>query len=488
MFCALIFKLEFNPNTMYRSRTPRRYGTMDYLMPFLIVVCVGVILVLLFQLWKALTGEELERAAYMHLVEGNAQLKTWGTEDFFGLSTDALIMNGDELVTSSDSRVIVEFFDGTIMRIEGGSDLVFNEISHEDDQPLIDLMLVDGSIWFNKVYRNTGDSRIVVKTSNLELVSDSESIFEVENKEDEVVRVIAGKTDDLEIKIYNEVGDQVVETQNLGVGQEVVFSDQVLKGFWDFKSPNVLKAVSADFTEGDWFKWNESEDKDPTEFEKAVGNNQLVKAEPEQLSDDSAEVDGEEAVDDEEVVEGEEAVEEEEVGEEESVDDGEAEMPDESEESEEDSDSAPEDSEQVVAQLEKPTLISVAGASEPQDGEFFVASGNPVLLTGTAPGAVDVVVNDFTLQKFQPGDAQWYYYANPDFSLIVEGENTYEVYSVDSEGNKSEVLTFKVKYSRETPQEQSDQNQSEETEETLTDSEAWDLAKEYSRQQQEGSQ
>ena len=44
----------------------------------------------------------------------------------------------------------MEFPDGTILRVEGGSDFVLEEMELDDDIPTIKIMLVHGQIWFNK--------------------------------------------------------------------------------------------------------------------------------------------------------------------------------------------------------------------------------------------------------------------------------------------------------------------------------------------------
>ena len=136
----------------YRSRA-RTHGVVDYIMPFLIIIAVGVIVVLLFNLFKAVFAPETSGDAFLHLESGSVQVKMFGTDDYFSLTSDALVMQGDELVTSADSKVIIEFFDGTVMRLEGGTDVVLEQIG-DGDEPYVNLMLVDGRLWFNKFYKN----------------------------------------------------------------------------------------------------------------------------------------------------------------------------------------------------------------------------------------------------------------------------------------------------------------------------------------------
>ena len=204
----------------YTGRNMRQQGGLaNYLMPFLIIICIGIIGVLLFSLWNALMNNDAKKAAYMHMVSGSAEMRTWGTEDFFNISTDALIMQGDEIVTSADAKIIVEFFDGTIMRVDGTTDINFVEIDDESDPPAVNLLLVNGKVWFNKLFRETGDTYISMKTGNLEIISEKGSIFEVENGIDEIVRVFSGNASDVTVNISDKEGAKAIETETIGVGQ-----------------------------------------------------------------------------------------------------------------------------------------------------------------------------------------------------------------------------------------------------------------------------
>jgi hypothetical protein len=135
----------------YRSRA-KSNRLVDYIMPFLIIIAVGVIIVLVFNLFRAIFAPQTTGDAFMHLESGSVQVKMFGTDDYFDLNSDALVMQGDELITSADSKVIIEFFDGTLMRLDGGTDIVLDQID-EGDEPFISMILVDGNAWFNKVYR-----------------------------------------------------------------------------------------------------------------------------------------------------------------------------------------------------------------------------------------------------------------------------------------------------------------------------------------------
>lgn len=392
----------------------------DYIMPFLIIICLGVIVVLLISLWRAIFVTEDKTAAYLHVLSGSAEMKTWGTNDFFSLASDVRFMNGDVLRSAANGRMVVDFFDGTVMRVDGGTELVFKSMEEDGDDKYIELELVSGALWFNREINNTTDTKIIVSTSNVSVHPNSASIFTVENGDSgEVVRVVDvfGKTS-LQVDILSD--KKIVETENIGVGQEIVFSDKVLERYRQFQSPTVLAAISDDFKETDWYAWNVAEDENPTEFVKyAEEEGQgLLRAEP--------------------------VVVEPEVTEDVKVEDGSAVEP---EEVDENAEVKPAEEAAVeLGNLAAPVISSVQGGTTTDADGFYKVTGKVATLSGTVSGAAKVVVNGYTLTKFKAGDTTWTYFANADYGLMREGQNSYEIIAYDASGKASAALTVKVLY------------------------------------------
>ncbi len=416
---------------MYYKRSRRsqlrgnKYKATDYLMPFLIIVCAGVIVVLTFNLFKMFFGSENPRAAYLHIVEGGAEMRAWGTDNFFSLTSDGLIMQGDEVRTSAGARMIVEFFDGTIMRMGADTVVEFSSVVDDGRRPSIDLDLKRGSIWINRVYKDTVGTEVTVNSDNIVVRANEGSIFSVENKDFEAIRVFAVfDNDGLFADILREDGKRVVETERVGVGQEVVFDSRVLDRYWKYQSPTVISAISDEFKDSSWCVWNLEEDRNPTEFEKKVDGDDFgfIRVEPEVF--DVPEED-DDFVPDEFEEEFEDVPEEEELPGEETAPSGD---------------------------VATPTITSVAGVTETDDNGFYRVTSRVATLEGTVSGAEKVIVNDYVLQQFSPGNTVWRYYANADFDLMREGENTYEVYAENSEGVRSAPLIVKVFYTPHAPQ------------------------------------
>lgn len=410
-----------------RTRSVRRAaGSSDYVMPFMIIICIGVILILLFNLWRLIFSEEPAKAAYLHVVSGTVQMQTWGTDVFFDITSDVVVMQGDSIRTSSDAKIIVEFFDGTVMRIDGDSDVVFEAIDDSSKNPEINLGLASGNVWFNQVYKGSQDTEIEVAAGAILVHSSEAGIFEVENGDQEIVRVFeVFENEGLLVDIMSEAGDKVIESENVGVGQEVTFSKAVLDRYWKYQSPNVLSAVSDDFKLTDWYLWNKEEDSEPTLFEKYANEEGMgfKVVEPESVTDAVVppDEDGIDGADDGEVTE---------------FDSAEAD------------DAVPE---VALGPLIKPVITSVAGGTQVDANGFYRVTGKLATITGGVSGAAKVVVNGYTLQKFKPGDTSWTYYANADYGLMQEGENVYEVYALDAAGKRSESLTVKVLYAPPAP-------------------------------------
>lgn len=399
----------------YQGRKP--VGLASYAMPFLIIICVGIIGVLLFNLWRAFFPSEKVKAAYLHIIEGSAQMKAWGTDSFFNLSTDAVVMQGDQVRSSADGKFIVEFFDGSLMRMDGNTDVSFDSIDDDSKTPQIELHLYDGDIWFNLLNKTTGQTDIFVTLDNIVARSNMTSIFEVENNDDQLVRVFGVfENEGLAVDVLAEDGGKVVESENVGVGQQIVFTDEVLKRYFAHQSPTVLAAVDDEFKLTPWYLWNLKEDDQPTKFEKVVGpaGTTFVKVEPQ-------------VVVEKEVIDGVEV---------------------EKANAEGTKDSIP-DAASTSTSASKPTIISVAGGVKPDAQGIYRVISRVTTLTGTISGVDKVLVNGYTLQKFKPGDTTWTYFANADFDLMKAGDNTYEIYGLDAKGNKTETLTIKVFY---TPQ------------------------------------
>ncbi len=96
---------------------------------------------------------------------------------------------------------------------------------------------------------------------------------------------------------------------------------------------------------------------------------------------------------------------------------------------------------ETTSELEPPKILS------PQNGATIPAHQDALQVEGTAPlSAVQIIVNGYTLTRFQPGDRKWAYFASKKFGTLVPGENNYSVVAVTRDGKKSVPAEITVLY------------------------------------------
>ncbi|MCF7905815.1 FecR family protein [Candidatus Gracilibacteria bacterium] len=104
-----------------------------------------------------------------------------------------------------------------------------------------------------------------------------------------------------------------------------------------------------------------------------------------------------------------------------------------------------ESSEPVSSDLEPPRILT------PADGTRIPASQDALRIEGTAPlEAAQIVVNGYTLTRFQPGDRKWVYFAATKFGTLVGGENKFSIVAVKRDGSRSVPTEITVFYEGET--------------------------------------
>lgn len=78
-------------------------------------------------------------------------------------------------------------------------------------------------------------------------------------------------------------------------------------------------------------------------------------------------------------------------------------------------------------------------------GQTYRTSATEIEIRGTAPkDAVAIVVNDYKLQLFAPGQEDWSYLAKTSYDNFTQGENVYTVYAINQGGYKSAPVTITI--------------------------------------------
>lgn len=471
-------------------RRVRRKSPIDYLLPFLMILGLGIIIILALQLWSS-WGKAGQGDIYFYVVEGQAKILPYGEAEWNQAYSGTKFLIGDSLKTSRSGKVVIEFFNGTIVRIGDDTSITLTDVEKRPDKETIVITLDDGQLWLNgKKSQGVKEAFYEVRTSNTNVKAKG-TAFEVEsNGLDEAVRVFSGEVT-VDILVSSDGTKRVADTKSVGVGQEMVLDEASLKAFADNNTPSVLQALSDEFKDTEWYKWNVKEDKDPTRFgrvpeELSTSEDEDMEEETEEEEEETSLIGAPEITYPESasvsLPEGEslqvegtipEVAAEMKVkinGEEQDVEDfeaGDAVFKYEISESEDnvkageniyvfyavDADGNKSDSISLTVNYEK-EVIEIEGeltAPKPVTYNGNTAStvtDSEVIIKGTVSGAAKVVVNDYTLSAFEPGDTEWAYYAKESLGNLVPGENEYEVYALDGEGNKSEVTKFTIIYEK----------------------------------------
>lgn len=382
-------------------RVHRRKRPIDYILPFLVLLSIGVIGVMALQVWQS-WNKQGEADVFFYIAEGKAKVLPYGQTDWDNAFSGTKLLLGDALKTSRGGRVVIEFFNDTRVRLSEDTAVTLSDVSKTSERETIALNLDNGSVWVNgQKSAGVRESHYEVRTPNL-LVKAEGTVFEVENDRSQVVRVFEG---DVKVDILIDEGgqDRVADTISVGVGQEIVIDDATLRAFGDNETPSVLKAVSDDFKSSEWYRWNNKEDRFPTDFN---------------FSGDSGSM---------EFMDTEESLDTQEDGETQETEEGE----------EEDVANNPE-----FGDFEAPKITSPTSTTVTQNSFKLAGTASPK----TAKVIVNSALGDYELSQFKEGDTTWSYNISESFGNLKKGENLYKVYAEDADGNRSAPATITITY------------------------------------------
>lgn len=485
-------------------RRYRRRARSQYLLPFVALVIVGVVLVMIFQIWGIFFANSKGDAVY-YTATGRSKVLAFGTSEWENMLSGSKVKLGDSVKTLKSGRGVVTFYDGTVMRMDENTQVTLLDISKKNDYQEILIYLNEGKIWVNKPKQNVIRKTDFVINTNYASYSITGTVFDLEKSvSEEILHVVKGQ---VQTDIIETVDGKTrtIESMPVGIGQQTVLNETVMKAFYERQSPSVLGAFEPNFEESEWYKWNEKEDLNPTNFAKGAGSTTEV-INDQQSSPENVSVDGQNS----------------------EADQANDKLP------------APELVSPKTANmvLKKDTLAvsgktvngikklilrqTVTGNDQPEkilindfdpktlafnydlseakgnlkeglnlyefigydenaketwplklEIEYQKSAGNsdqklekPMVLTidgktykegmivekdgfaiaGTVSGASQVWVDDFKLNKFKAGDKNWAYNVKVSYGNLKAGLNTYQVYAVNEAGDKSSVLSVKINY------------------------------------------
>lgn len=445
----------------------------------------------------------------MYVAEGRAKVLPFGKSEWENTYNGAKIKLGDSVKMQTGSKGVVSFYDGTVMRMDQGAEVTLVDITKKSDYQEILLTLNKGNVWVNKPTKNVIRKTDFVINTNNASYSITGTIFDLEKNDLETLRVMKGQ---VQADIIENVDgrNRVIESIQVGLGQEINLDQASMQAFYERKSPSVLKAISSEFKEGAWYLWNVAEDEEPTDFasgqtsriimpeegEEEAGNenensDQLSSLESPTISQPTGAALNTDS--DKQTIKGKAAVGTKKVlvkqllaGETDekkilldSFDAAKLDFSYEISLAEENikegtniyrivgidenaletkaveveiiykGDDASSDSEENDEEEDAPAVAISKPVVTSVNGKTYVSGmevKEDIVITGTIEGAEKVFVNDYQLSKFTTGSKAWSYNAKVSLGNLKEGNNVYEVYGVDKNGKKSAVIQVTVKY------------------------------------------
>jgi len=387
----------------------RRRRNPQYLLPFLVLVGVGVVGVLGFQLWNLFFSVS-KGNAYLYVIEGRAKALPFGQKEWENTYNGAKIMLGDTIQVSGRGKAVIVFYDGSTLRMGDNTEVTLVDITRTNEYEDTILNLNQGFIWVNKPKtQDLKNSKFIIHTT-YGSYNITGTIFDLEKAATETLRVLKGS---VRLDILQRSGDKprTIESIPVGIGQEVSLDDAVMKAYFELQSPSVLKEISESFKQSSWYIWNNELDTNPVDFSK-------IAAAPVTLP----------------VVTGKDLVTS-------PVPETPVVMP------------TPENPDAPT--LEATVIISPQSSS----AEFM---GKALLISGTAPvGTEKMMVTQllagsskeekYTLRKFDSLALTWSYQLSTATDNIRSGNNTYTFYGQNKDGTFSPADTIAVSSSQVQP-------------------------------------
>jgi len=202
-----------------RDGGPKRGG---FLFPFILFIMIGVVLVLGVELYFKFFDSGDDDAVLIQVASGQAQIKMWGTENFSKVYSGTKILPGDEVYVGQNSKAVVTFPDGTILRLNGDTSAVFDSTSR--------VSLNKGEVWVNKTFTSACENDFSVFAKNI-VAKPTCGIFDITaaTAAEELARAIMGT---MEIDVYSRNGGVVVDRVQIKEGEQASFDSEKLERFW----------------------------------------------------------------------------------------------------------------------------------------------------------------------------------------------------------------------------------------------------------------
>jgi hypothetical protein len=386
----------------------------EFLLPFLILICLGIIVILVVKLILAFVNdnsENLDNKVTLYL-EGdkNAQILPEDQSGWVKAYDGSALFPGDSVKTGAQTKAILIFNDTNVLRLDQNSQLVLTDLTKNDSALNVLVEFSYGEIWIKK---NSFDGDFIVKTKHAKIYSLG-TTFAIEDRSYEILRVMGGN---VQFDIFDEKDEErdiPLESYVAGVGQQITLTEKSYEAIVARSVVDIKTAISNEWEATEWYIWNIKEDKEPTDFAALIKENKNV-------NDSSATTDNTITNNNQydqipaDII---------------NVDQNPVSEPKESE---------------IITLKEKPVVFITKPSQSP-----YTLNEEKYMIQGTIKGyATQVIVESvtgdgikdkYTLSKFKAGDTSWSYLAYKNYKNISEGSNIYKIYAKDQNGIASEAV------------------------------------------------
>lgn len=452
-----------------RRRSHYRKPLVAYILPLITSILCIVLVVLAVNTWVNYSSSTQntvlsDKALATFTVDGQSTFIVLdGKEHRIGKDSTSQIFSGEGVATGAGTRQYVELMGKGYLRLESYSTMFMKKLS----QGVELLNLGKGNAWirFEKTQDDVKEIKVKLKNAELSLVPGA--VVMVRNiNGDQLIAVIEGKA---QAKILNDQASILKEVLILG-GQYIAFDTQTLASIESQDAGALVKNLSDEIKNSDWYSWNLVEDRKIQNYEPASVDEKSNTNAAAQTNSNTSTTTAMMPIEVSNIlsgdvfttatitvkgtllVDGVTAV---------SVNGKMAELS---------------ESTKTWAVYKLPlskdgknsltVKATVAGKTTTLDAFTVVRDlaipDAPVLtspkttsqsvtkLTGTVEkDVVRVDVNGYNLKKFVPGSGAWQYVLSTDIDNLKPGENVYKVVAYDKGGNASKALVAVITYTGE---------------------------------------
>ncbi|MCF7831224.1 FecR family protein [Candidatus Gracilibacteria bacterium] len=379
-------KLGRRPHRSSFSRRRRQRRNFIPLITFL--VAFGFLMWLGGKFLTYLFSDERTEAASVEIQvhKGRAEFSFPDSETWTPAYTEQKFLEGDSIRTGGNSRVSLEFMSGNVIFLDSNSEIFLEELEEKSSgKKIVRIELVSGRIWArvsDDDFNSESNSKFEVETPRV-LLHVRGTIFDLStsNSQDSI-RLIKGSTD---VDVFLDEENKESKNIKMGVGQKLVVSPTNITRLE--AGEDILEILDTGFIESEWHLQN-LEGFFPQEVAQIRRRIEITVP---KITQPNLE---------------------------------------------------------ISTELEPPKVLS------PENGSVIPASQDTLKVEGTSPlQAVQIIVNGYTLTRFQPGDRKWAYFASKKFGTLVPGENKYSVIAVTRDGKRSAPEEITVMYEGEANQE-----------------------------------